>query len=471
MLSQTQQDYVNKAHTSFGFSKDYFISYDFKNSYGVFFGVYSLIGDKKKALRFNFIGNELNSFDFWSTISNEPTQHIELNGADDNEVFTLLTNLVYGRKIEARKIINRLTEAGANPIAIETFNLFIQENNLNAFELKRTPALQLYKKFTDWFDSLPEERTLALNKFSKSSFDRILTQSLAQRGETTNFAKNKTTVKVMRGDMDIYVDTAEIVGLETEFQEVMENSYEGLNRLASTFDFLESEIKALIKGRRTGLIVCGQSGVGKTYKTKEFMKEYGGWERGRYMRGTVKTERDLVLKLYEHKDDKIIVFDDVDTLFRNPKCIDMLNAILESENKRKLQILDMKLVKDFDLPTSFNFTSRVIIITNKRPNTIPQKLVDRCPIIEFKASKLELIQWIKDNSEGLLHMNDEKVTEEAKEAVITYFIEIMTQVKFFSFRNFKFACLRFEECQEDSKGDVWKDWTLADLQSGAGGRF
>lgn len=471
MITELQNRYIERAINAFKFSK-YYIVYDFKNKYGTFEGIWSLIGDGSQALRFNFKSfDKLDSVDIWNKISSIPSHHLEVLENNDDQLFAMISNVIFSKKVESVYLKRKLTEAGINPVSIDTFNRFISDKNYGISDLKRTPALQLYKQFEIWFDSLDEQSKFELQKFSKASFDRILAQSMLSRGEVTNFAKSKTAVKVMRGETDTIIDNIDMIQLEDEFREVMDDSYDGLNRLAQSFEFLENEVTALVKGRRTGLFVCGQSGVGKTHGVKEYLRKAGGFDRGRYMKGVIKTERDLIVKLYEHREDKILVLDDVDSILKNPKCIELLNIVLEPEKRRRVQVLDMKLAKEFDLPQAFDFTSRVIIITNKRPMYIPQKLIDRTPVIEFLASKMELLDWIYSNKQDLKNSNDEPISDTAKEAVFAYFSSILDQVKFFSFRNFKFACMRYEECMEDNKGDKWKDWTLADLQSGKGGRF
>jgi hypothetical protein len=98
----------------------------------------------------------------------------------------------------------------------------------------------------------------------------------------------------------------------------------------------------------------------------------------------------------------VIVFDDCDSVLKDPVALNLLKSALDSYGKRIISWnADMK---DEDLPRSFEFTGRVIFISNMNESRIDQAIRSRSMMIDLSMNleqKIERMETIAMEDEFL----------------------------------------------------------------------
>jgi len=125
--------------------------------------------------------------------------------------------------------------------------------------------------------------------------------------------------------------------------------------------------KMVAAGVSPSLLVTGMPGLGKTYTITNTLRSMG-MEEGQefiHVKGR-STAAGLFITLFENSD-KLIIFDDCDSVFKDADAINLLKGALDSYDKRIISWMAAKPLKDSDgepLPRSFEFRGRIIFISN-----------------------------------------------------------------------------------------------------------
>ena len=137
-------------------------------------------------------------------------------------------------------------------------------------------------------------------------------------------------------------------------------------------------------------MVCkSKGGLGKTFTTINFLEEQKiDYE---YNSG-VTTAVALYKMLYDFKD-KIIVLDDIETLFQDDRAITLLKSALWSVNKKRIVSYKTSSKALEGYPESFEFNGQLIILVNElraKNDQSTQALLSRCLVFELKYSTKEM---------------------------------------------------------------------------------
>jgi hypothetical protein len=147
------------------------------------------------------------------------------------------------------------------------------------------------------------------------------------------------------------------------------------------------------------------------------------------------TAKGLYRTLFENNN-SIIVFDDCDSVLKDPVALNLLKGALDSYGKRIISWnADMR---EEDLPKSFEFTGRVIFISNMTQDGIDQAIRSRSMMIDLTMTtdqKLDRMGFIA-NSPEFMPEYDAKVKSDAL-ALIT---EIKDECKEISLRTLIAVC-------------------------------
>jgi hypothetical protein len=183
-----------------------------------------------------------------------------------------------------------------------------------------------------------------------------------------------------------------------------------------------------------GLIITGDAGIGKSFQT---LKSYAslGLEEGKdfvYFQSYT-TPVELVNLFWDNRDNKIIILDDVEGLFKDSKAINILKSVLWSsisgERFCEYHTTSTKLRS----PSKFLFTSKIIIITNridKENDEHIRSLKSRCFVLNIQLTFEEKILLMYDIAKNV----SSKLCLEERENVVDYFKECGLAVKNFDFR-------------------------------------
>lgn len=140
-------------------------------------------------------------------------------------------------------------------------------------------------------------------------------------------------------------------------------------RLKERFDILSTLTDAAISGNARSLIVSGPAGLGKSYTVEEALKVWDPNEINHtIVKGYVKPTGLLKL-LYQYKErGQVIVFDDADTVFYDDTSLNMLKAVCDTTETRRVSYLAESNLVDEEsatkIPRSFEFEGTIVFITN-----------------------------------------------------------------------------------------------------------
>jgi hypothetical protein len=216
----------------------------------------------------------------------------------------------------------------------------------------------------------------------------------------------------------------------------------GINK---RFEFVEQLVSMVADGVQPSAIITGEGGLGKTYTVTHTLESKGYKDisdLADFQVGTIlnmrkcyrmvkgySTPKGLYRTLFENNKG-IIVFDDCDSILKDPVALNILKSALDSYGKR---IISWNAdFKDEDLPRSFNFEGRVIFISNMDDGKIDQAIRSRSMMIDLSMTteqKIERMETIALKEEFLPEY-DKSIVQDA----IGLIKEIKNEVKEISLR-------------------------------------
>ena len=166
------------------------------------------------------------------------------------------------------------------------------------------------------------------------------------------------------------------------------------------FDFVEKLINMVASGVQASAVITGQGGLGKSFTVLKTLADAGykdmsdlaEFQVGQtILRSKVFTQvkgystaKGLYRTLFENNGG-VIVFDDCDAVLKDAVALNLLKGALDSYGKRIISWnADMR---DEDLPRSFNFTGKVIFISNLDQSNIDQAIRSRSMMIDLSMNE------------------------------------------------------------------------------------
>jgi hypothetical protein len=170
------------------------------------------------------------------------------------------------------------------------------------------------------------------------------------------------------------------------------------------FGFLSDMIVMLAKGDQPSVVVTGPGGLGKSHTVTTSLRKAGlkdmsildDYEVGAVVPKNAfvvikgySTPKGLYRTLYENRN-SIIVFDDCDSVLKDPVSLNILKGALDSYSKR---IISWRAdIKDEDLPTSFEFKGRVVFISNMSSTQLDQAIISRSMSVDVTMTKEQKVE-------------------------------------------------------------------------------
>ena len=189
------------------------------------------------------------------------------------------------------------------------------------------------------------------------------------------------------------------------------------------FANLERLTKMVGKGIQPSLVITGSAGTGKTFLVKDTLTKMGLKESNEFVhfKGRA-TAAGLFVTLYDNCD-KIIVLDDCDSVFKDPDAVNMLKAALDSYDTRNISYITSKPLKDqfgTHLPRSFEFTGKIIFISNLDQSTLDEAIRSRSFVSDISMTTEQMFMRI----EGLMEKMENKIPTKAKQQAMTIMKEL-----------------------------------------------
>lgn len=174
------------------------------------------------------------------------------------------------------------------------------------------------------------------------------------------------------------------------------------------FGFVSDMVAMLVKGDQSSVVVSGPGGLGKSHTVTKALNDAGmrdvtlldEFEVGgkintsksyRVIKG-YSTPKGLYRTLYENKDG-VVVFDDCDSVLKDPVSLNLLKGALDSYSKRVISWrADMK---DDELPQSFEFKGRVVFISNLSSDSMDQAIITRSMAVDLTMTTEQKVERMR----------------------------------------------------------------------------
>jgi len=172
---------------------------------------------------------------------------------------------------------------------------------------------------------------------------------------------------------------------------------------AVIFDDLETYVNMVVDGDMYALLLTGQAGVGKSFLVTKCLKERGLERNKDYFvfKGKM-TAAGLYITLYQYNG-KMILIDDCDSVFKDENGVNTLKGALDTSKEREITWVSAAPLKTPDksvVPKRFDFTGKVIFISN-----LPKKKIDDA--IRSRSFTLEIALSQKDMMKRMWNLLDE----------------------------------------------------------------
>lgn len=215
------------------------------------------------------------------------------------------------------------------------------------------------------------------------------------------------------------------------------------------FDYVQKLAQMVIEKATPSLFLTGSSGIGKTYLVRDQLKRNGLAENTdfKYIKGHV-SPLGLYTTLY-YNQEGLIVFDDCDKVFETDISVSILEAALDSYDKRTIHWESRAIPLDSDIPRSFDFRGNVIFVSNRDIVDVASTLRTRTLCINLTLSRSEITQHMRN----LLPMIESSVPIDIREEVMNYLGEIENEFKQYNLRTL-IKAIRIRTRYEDPM--IWK---------------
>lgn len=238
------------------------------------------------------------------------------------------------------------------------------------------------------------------------------------------------------------------------------------------FGFLEQMVSMVADGTMPSCVITGEGGLGKSYTVLKSLETAGlknitdlaEFQVGqrinlsksyRVVKG-FSTAKGLYRTLFECNG-MTIVFDDCDSILKDDVARNLLKGALDSFSKRYISwMADMR---DDDLPKTFEFTGRVIFVSNMPLEKIDQAIRTRCMVVDLsmsEAQKVERMEVIAKSDEFL-----PEVSNDAKALALGFLKSQIGQIPNLSLRSL------IQVSKIAARGGDWRDFAKYVLTQGA----
>ena len=129
------------------------------------------------------------------------------------------------------------------------------------------------------------------------------------------------------------------------------------------FEFLNNLTTMVVNNATPSLIITGEGGLGKSHSVTETIKSNDLSDDEYIFFKGYSTARGLYNTLYDNNG-KLIIFDDCDSVLDDKVALNILKSALDSYEKRTISWM-AKMNKNDEYPQQFEFTGRIIFISNK----------------------------------------------------------------------------------------------------------
>ena len=177
------------------------------------------------------------------------------------------------------------------------------------------------------------------------------------------------------------------------------------------FNFLNDLTKMVIYDVTPSLIIVGEGGLGKTHSVSQSIDITGLQDHEFVFFKGYSTARGLYNTLYDNND-KLIIFDDCDSVLEDKVAVNILKSALDSYETRTISWM-AKMNKNDEYPQQFDFTGRIIFISNKSKTSIDGAILSRSLTVDLTMTPDEKIERMTTILPNILPEYSDEVKTEA----------------------------------------------------------
>jgi hypothetical protein len=214
------------------------------------------------------------------------------------------------------------------------------------------------------------------------------------------------------------------------------------------YGHLTQLVKGVAKGAFKSLLVAGGPGTGKTFTIMQTIKEAGLKNGTDYIKFSGKATASSVYQIFfKWRKGGLIVFDDLDNIWKDGDAVNLLKAALDSYDERWItwssgRTVDVSRMTDEDrenfydeleqqieddpgsskikYPNMFPFEGRVIFISNMKEKDFDTAILSRSTKINMDITPQELLERIKSM---MAKLGGEDISIELKQELLDYLMQ------------------------------------------------
>ena len=166
------------------------------------------------------------------------------------------------------------------------------------------------------------------------------------------------------------------------------------------FQFLNDLTTMVVNNTTPSLIVTGEGGLGKTHSVTETIQSNDLSNDDYIFFKGYSTARGLYNTLYDNNG-KLIIFDDCDSVLDDKVALNILKSALDSYERRTISWM-AKMNKNDEYPQQFEFTGRIIFISNKSIGDVNEAIRSRSLTVDLTMTPSDKIERMSSILENIL---------------------------------------------------------------------
>lgn len=374
-------------------------------------GLRYFLGGTLTSVRFNWTsshGKEIESIDIWDGSGNAdtPSINIDCRGASVAKIIPKIAEIIKSpSSISVNQEIEIITEM-ARPMG-DLKTQFLNLKGVTLAKFNKNKSLQ-----NEWQRWQRQQKKVGLGGSGPAE-------------PTENLTKSK--IKVTKGKKEVVSEDPSIAKAQKVLDKLTPDEM---------FSDLVALSRMVITGKAPSLIVTGMAGSGKTFEIQTQIKK-AGLSKGSdwYLQKGNSSPFGLYSTLYLNRN-KLIVFDDCDSVFGDAVSSNILKAALDSYDVREVSWTSKQTIPKemFDAdpdrylspekgspqyPDNFEFTGRIIFISNLPQSKIEPAILSRSYTIDISMTKNELV----DRMQAIIDKIMPEVSVKDKQEVLDYMKE------------------------------------------------
>ena len=178
----------------------------------------------------------------------------------------------------------------------------------------------------------------------------------------------------------------------------------------------------VIDGVTPSLIVTGEGGLGKTHSITQSINSSDLISDDYVFFKGYSTARGLYNALYDNNS-RLIIFDDCDSVLEDKVALNILKSALDSYERRTITWM-AKMNKNDEYPQQFDFTGRIIFISNKSKESMNDAILSRSLTVDLTMTPNDKIERMSAILSSILP----EYTLEAKKEALDFLKTVKDEV-------------------------------------------